>query len=168
MMESHAVGSGGTRVGRDNMDAGFAGVGALLLFAVAMVAFLFVCEFIFIIGAKENLEIELARAANIAVDLAMSDAHRQDHISELDAAAAHDQFYDYLFNDMRLSPQLEAYSHDGGCLYKIEITDLFISASPPVISATAVVTMQPLFIGRAAPELVRFNIRASSVNRRND
>ena len=148
--------------------AGSAGTGVLLLFAVMMIAFLLVCEFFYAFGVKQNLDDELSRAANIAVDLAMSDAHRQDHLSELDAGAAYTQFFDYLYNDMSLSSSLEAKSPDGDKIYSLKINELNINPSPPGIRVTAAVTVQPIFLRRLVPAPIRFTIRVSSVNRRKE
>ena len=149
-------------------SAGSAGTGVLLLFAVALTSFLIICEFFFAFSVRDNLEAELTRAANIAVDMAMSDAYRQDRLSELDADAAYTQFYDYLYNEMRLPTRLGTHASGVGGYYSLEITELVINPSLPGVRATASVSLQPLFLGRIVPITIRFNIRVSSVNRRKD
>ena len=143
-------------------------MGLLLLFAVVLTAFLLISEFYYAFGVRDTLEIELTRAVNIAVDLAMSDIHRQDRLSELDADIAYTRFYEYLYNDMRLSSRLEARSPGGSRIYSLEITDLFINASPPEIRAITAVSVQPLFLEHISPIQLNFKIRVNSTNRRKE
>ena len=149
-------------------ESGSAGAGVLLLFSAILIAFLLAGEFFYAFGVKHNIEIELSRAANIAVDLAMSDTHRQERISVLNADIAYNEFYMYLYNNMKLSPSLEAYAPGGGLIFSLEIAELSIDPSPPGISVSAAVAVQPLFLGRAAPAPLRFAVRGSSINRRKD
>ena len=149
-------------------SSGAAGVGVLLLFTAALTSFLLVCEFLYAFSARQSIDDELSRAANTAVDLAMSDAHRQDRLLELDTAIAYERFYEYLYNDMRLSPRLEARSQNNGIIYSIDIDGLTITGSPPSIRFTAIVTLQPAFLSRIAPVPLRFSIRCSSTNRKID
>ncbi|MCL2060015.1 MAG: hypothetical protein FWH01_13350 [Oscillospiraceae bacterium] len=148
---------------------GAASVGVLLLFAVSITAMMLVCEFIYAFSAKQTIDIELSRAANTAVDLAMSDAHRQDRLLVLDADVAYEQFYSYLYNDMGLSPRLESRpTRGGGIAYSLAIDSLVISDSPPGLRVTATVALHPVFLGRAMPVPIRFTVRGSSINRRID
>ena len=147
---------------------GGAGAGVLLMFAITITAFLLICEFYYAFTVKQGIDIELSRAANTAVDLAMSDAHRQDRLSEMDVSAAYDRFYDYLYNDMNLSSRLEAHSRNGEVVYSLEINSVSIEPSPPSIRATATVIMHPAFLGRAIPAPIRFTVRCTSTNRRKE
>jgi len=147
-------------------DRGSAGIGALLLFAVTIAAFLLVCEFFYAFNVKQGVEIELTRAVNTAVNLAMSDAHRQDRLLELDAGAAYDSFHEYLHYDMKLSSSFEARSAKGDLLYTLELENVIINPSPPGMRVSAYVTARSLFFGKIAPAPLRFLVRCSSVNRR--
>jgi hypothetical protein len=148
---------------------GFTGVGALLALAVVMIAFLFVCEFFRAYSIKQGMDIELARAANTAADLAMSDLYRQDHLSQLDEGAARDWFYAYLRDDMGLTEGAwEARGADGGVVYALEIERLEIERVPPRIRVSAEVSVRPAFLGGVFPGSIRLPVRASSVNRRKD
>ena len=154
--------------GIDSYSSGAAGLGAMLMFAAAIISFLLVCEFYYVFSVKQSIDTELSRAANIAVDMAMSDAHRQDRLSEMDAGAAYDSFLDYLYNDMSLTSRLEARSQKGEVIYSLEMKSVEIESSPPGLRATATVTLRPAFIGRAIPVPIRFSVRCSSANRRKD
>jgi hypothetical protein len=149
-------------------EDGAAGAGVLLLFAVTLSVFLLVGEFLYAYGVKQSVDIELSRAANTAVDLAMSDAHRQDHLSELDVDAAYLRFYEYLYNDMKLSARLESISHGGKYVYSLAINNIVINSSPPGLQVAAVVSLQPVFLGRLSPAPIRFSVRGRSINRRRD
>ena len=148
--------------------AGTVGVGALFLYAALLAAFMLASEFIYMFNVKQGVEIELSRAVNTAVDLSMSDLHRQDHILELDAGIAYDQFFSYLRNDMSLNPQLELWSRRGACLYSLEIGAIEIINSPPSVRAMGFVAPRPLFLSRIAPAPIKFAISVSSANRRID
>ena len=149
---------------RDN--AGSGGVGILLLFAVVATSFLIVCEFIYAFNVKQSIDIELTRAANTAVNLAMSDEHRKDRVLELDLAAAYDSFYEYLYREMRLNSRFELIDGSGARIYALEITELDVRQSPPGIRVNAAVSVNPLFIGKLTPAIITFNVRGSSINRR--
>jgi hypothetical protein len=159
---------GTVRSGLVGDSRGSAGIGIFLLFSVAFIAFLLVCEFYYAFNVRQGVDIELTRAVNIAVDLSMSDAHRQDRILELDAGAAYERFREYLHYDMRLSGSYEARSAKGDCLYALEFDEISVNPSPPGMRVSASVSVRPLFLGRIAPAGIRFPVRCSSVNRRID
>lgn len=147
-------------------DSGAAGVGALLLFATVAVVFILVSECFYVYNIKQNIDIELARAANTAVDMSMSDAHRQDRISELDEEAAYVRFFNYLYDDMNLTSRLEARSPGGSNIYILEIDNLTVTRSPPGISITGTIAVQPLFISGIIHAPIRVPVRCNSINRR--
>ena len=149
-------------------DRGSAGVGVLLLFAVFLIASMLVCEFYYAFSIRESVGVELTRAANTAVDLAMSDLHRRDRLLELDTGAAFEKFYDYLYSEMGLTKRLEAPGRNGGVLYSLEIENLTVNRSPPGIRVTAMILYRPVFFGKMAPMPIRLSVRAGSVNRRID
>ena len=149
-------------------DRGSAGLGIMLLFAVVVTAFLLVSEFFYAFNVKQGVEIELTRAVNTAVSLAMSDVHRQDKLLELDAGAAYDSFHEYLCRDMKLTGNFEARSAGGDIIYGIEFESITITPSPPGMRVSAYITAHPVFFGNIAPAPLRFHIRCSSINRRID
>jgi hypothetical protein len=147
---------------------GAAGVGALLLFAAALTAFMLVCEFYYAFSVRQGIDNELSRAVNTAVSLSVSDIHRQDRLSELDAQIANERFFEYLYNDMKLSRSLEAKSRNGESLYTLEIEYIDINPSPPGMRVSVAVALRPIFLSKIAPSPIRFTVRTSSVNRRID
>lgn len=149
-------------------SAGSTGVGMLLLFAITITTLLAVSEFYHAVTLRESVDAELSRAVNTAVDIAMSDAHRQDHMLELDAGVAFDSLYNYLYDYMGLTPRLEAFDSDGRLTYALDIDSLDIERSPPSVRITATITLEPIFFGRFTSVPFRFSVRASSVNRRID
>ena len=151
-----------------NGSSGSATVSAMLLFAAVMAIFLLVCEFVYAFTLKQSLDEELTRAVNIAVDLAISDAYRQDRQSELDSAAAYDHFYEYLQYDMNLSSFLEARRPGGGRIYRLEIKAIDIKQSPPSMRVIAYAVFEPAFFGKLVPVTVRLTVRGNSLNRRKD
>lgn len=148
--------------------SGASGAGALLAFAAVFIVFVCIGEFIYAFNIKQKLDIELTRAVNTAVDLSMSDLHRQDKISELDEEIAFGSFYDYLYDDMNLSNKLEARSPGGKILYALDIKSLVISKSPPGIYVSGEAAVTPLFFGPIPSGQIRIPIRGNSVNRRMD
>jgi len=149
-------------------QSGSLGAGALILYAVVIIVFILISEFMYIFNIRQSVDVELTRAVNTAVDMSMSDLHRQDKLSELDVELAYNSFFDYLYKDMDLSRRLEARSRGGALVYTLEIERLDISRAPPGISVSCVLSPSPLFISRIVPAPVRLPIRVSSANRRKD
>lgn len=115
---------------------------------------LFMCVFIIAIGAvfqwqqvntvKENLDRELSRAVNIAIDLSMLDKYRMDHISRIDKDTALNEFYLYLLDELQLDSDMKRYN-EGQLVYQLVIDNTQISESPPEFSVEGRVIMKPLF-----------------------
>lgn len=118
---------------------------------------------------KENIDRELARAANIAVDLAMDDSARRYHISRIDKDKAQDEFYNYLYDFMELSPSLE---HKTGMKYRLVLTKVDIEPEEPLgpyLSVQGYVEIAPMYMESMLPGFkMQIPIKAKSRNKRMD
>jgi hypothetical protein len=140
----------------------------MLALAVILAAALLLFELYRAYTIRQSVEVELSRAVNTAVDLAMSDLHRQDHLSELNAGEAYAYFYQYLHENMALSGDLRAYDARGGELYALRIDALDIERSPPNIRVRALIALKPAFLGGTLFGEFTLPVRGRSINRRKD
>ena len=147
-------------------EDGVTTIGVLLALTAIFVLFLCVIEFYRAFTIKQSLDAEISRALNTAVDMAMIDQYRQDHISELNPATAYDAFYAYLFDNMELTSDFKAFDKLGREIYVLDIERLDIDAAPPKISVTATAHVRFAYVGNIVLDEIRFMIRGSSENRR--
>jgi hypothetical protein len=145
-------------------DAGFSSLGVFIGAAALAIAFLVTLEAQRAFTIQQGVEDQLSRAANIAISQNMSDDSRYDYIRALNAPAAREAFYKYLYDNMSLNSSLEAFTPEGRRLYRLEITSLGISSEPPKIAVSAYVAFEPTFLGSLAPITIRLPVRALAVN----
>ena len=150
------------------MNSGIATVGLLIALAVVSSSLLCVIEFYRLFTIKVSVEEDLARAVNIAADLAMLDIYRREHLSELNPAAAYGAFYDYLHDTMGTSGDLAVLDNNGRIVYKLDIEQLIIQNDPPSVKVRGRIGIKPLFIGELFVDEISFRVRGSSVNRRKE
>jgi hypothetical protein len=115
---------------------------------------------------KQNVDIELSRAVNIALDLSMMDIYRRDHALELDPGIARASFYSYLHDDLKLDGSLSYRDSSGREIFSLDIQDLIIQASPPVIKLNAGIEFKPSYFGNFYLTYIRLPVRAASQNKR--
>jgi hypothetical protein len=149
-------------------DSGSAALGFMLAFAAILCASIVLMEFMRVFAVKQSVEVELSRAVNTAVNLSMSDAYRQDHLSSLDGDKARLSFYAYLSENMGVSDDFCIYDKNGSVACAISVDSLSISERPPRVEARLSVSVKPAFLGRLYPGDIVFSVRESSVNRRKD
>ncbi|MCL2146378.1 MAG: hypothetical protein FWH52_01100 [Synergistaceae bacterium] len=147
-------------------ESGMTSLGYLLVSFVVLGVFLLLFEFYRIYAVIQNVEIELSRAANIAVDLSMMDLYRRDHILELDSGLARESFYSYLYTEMQLDRNLRRYDDRGNEAFWLNIEELFIQSSPPELRLRASISMRPTYFGNIFLENMRFPLKAASQNKR--
>ena len=150
---------------RIKSDCGFATLSYLLVSVMVLGLVMLLLEFYRIYTVKQNLDIELSRAVNIALDLSMMDIYRRDHELELDVGDAIDSFYSYLHNELKLDGNLINRDASGNEVFELVIDDLFIQGSPPVIRLRASILIKPTYFGNMYLSKIKFPVRAASHNR---
>lgn len=147
-------------------------------FPVALM-FLFLVIFITLAGVaieygraaaiKRNVEDGLSKALNDAVQLAMLDEYRQEHISHIDTAEAEAEAFTYM-NDV-LGLQTPAYvvlQSDGRVLYRLENVVITSQAEPPHMTLTCTLIIpQAMFSDVMGDALaIHLEMRVDSRNQR--
>lgn len=115
---------------------------------------------------RDNITINLNRAGNIAVDLAMLDTFRKDRISRIDSDKARLEFLGYLKSEMKVSGSYPNYSYSSANLqYKLNIHQLTITEQPPKITCEATIIMSPIFLSEWLQGIqVEFNVKSITHN----
>jgi hypothetical protein len=147
-------------------EGGFFTVGYLLIAFAILGVLLLISELFRIHTIKQNVDIELSRAVNIALDLSMMDIYRRDHELELDIDAARASFYSYLRDDLQLDRSLSYRDSDGKEIFSLYIQELTIQASPPVIKLRASIEFKPTYFGNMYFKYIRLPVKAASQNKR--
>ena len=78
-------------------------------------------EFFRIHMLQQDVEYQLQRSVNCAVEYAMGDSYRQDKIINLNVALAESEFYTYLREDVGLDSSHRKYK-DGKLVYRLHFT----------------------------------------------
>jgi len=86
-------------------------------------------EFFRIHMLQQDIEYQLQRSVNCAVEYAMGDSYRQDKINKLNVAVAESEFYTYLQDDVGLDSSHRKYK-DGKLVYRLHFTDVSGIISP--------------------------------------
>ena len=149
-------------------ESGMATFGFLFASFLALGVFLLLFEFYRIYTIVQNVDIELSRAVNIAVDLSMMDEYRRDRELVLDVDKAYESFYSYLHSELKLDGNHVFHDKNGKAVFRLEISDLAILAAPPGIRARAHIELRPTYFGNFYLDSMRFPVGAASQNRRID
>ncbi len=115
---------------------------------------------------KENMDRQMSRAINMAIDVAMEDSARQVHISKIDTAVAYQEFYKYLTEDLGLDEQLK-YSRDN-LNYQLYLNSVSIEAEPPRFEVEGTVILEPELLKGLVPYTIEIPVRARARNQRMD
>ena len=84
---------------------------------------------------EEEIEYQLQRSVNCAVEYAMGDAYRQDKIINLDVTEAKRQFLIYILNDTGLDTSYRKIKN-GKTEYRLHFTAINGSSNPAILSVT--------------------------------
>lgn len=91
---------------------------------------------------RNNIEKELSRAVNIAVESAMLDEYRKDGLSRIDPSAAQAAFGDYLHGDMLLNAS-NALVIDGKTEYRLTFSSITVNEELPRMNIEGTVIIPP-------------------------
>ena len=141
---------------------GSAMLGAVIACMVIAVFATLLLEWHRVYTVKENIDRELSRAVNLAIDLSMDDTSRGYHSSKINADNARNEFYSYLENDMNLGGSLRDPNDEFGLV----IENLDIQSNPPSISVIGHVELKAGYFSMMPK--VNIPVKAKSRNRRTD
>lgn len=122
-------------------------------------------EFYHIFTVKEYIDTELSRAVNIAVDSAMLDEYRMEHISMIHIPTAKDTFQSYLHTEMELNASNERIEN-GKTVYKLLIGDTVIENNPVVFTVSGVVRIKPVLLSNLVPVEIDIPFKVRARNQR--
>lgn len=114
---------------------------------------------------QQDIEYQIQRSVNCAVEFAMGDSYRQDKVINLNVDDAKDEFYKYLKEDTGLDDEYKKYS-GGRVSYKLFINDVSGNANPAVFTVKGYAEADSLFSFLIGKIKIPFNI--SSTNYRTD
>ena len=141
---------------------GSAMLGAVIACMVIAVFATLLLEWHRVYTVKENMDRELSRAVNLAIDLSMDDTARGYHSSKIDTQIARNEFYSYLENDMNLGGALSGPNDE----FRLFIESLDIQPDPPSISVTGHIELKAGYFS-IMPK-INIPVKAKSRNRRTD
>lgn len=114
---------------------------------------------------QQDIEYNLQRSVNCAVEYSMGDSYRQDKIINLDVAEARRQFYTYLRDDVGLDSRHRKYK-DGKLSYRLYFSSVDGTSNPAVLSVKGEAEASSLFSFLTGGITIPFEI--SSTNYRLD
>lgn len=143
------------------------------------VMFLFLVIFICVVGIvieygraaaiKRTVEDGLSKALNDAVQLAMLDEYRQEHVSRIDTGEAETEAFAYMSDVLGLqSPAYTVLQGDGRILYRLENVVITSQAEPPHMTLTCtLIVPQAMFSDAMGGGFsMRLEMRVDSRNQR--
>ena len=151
---------------RRKSEQGNTTLGYMLASVALLGVVLLLLEFYKVYTVKQNIDIELSRAVNIALDLSMMDIYRRDHVLVLDEGVARDSFFSYLHTELNLDGNLVYRDEGGKEIFELDIETLFIQGEPPIISMRGSIVFRPTYFGNMYLGHIRFPVRAGSHNKR--
>ena len=114
---------------------------------------------------QQDVEYQLQRSVNCAVEYAMGDSYRQDKIVNLNVNEAKTQFRKYIVEDTGLDDELRKYK-GGREQYKLHISSLTGTSNPATFTVKGYAEADTLFSFLTQKIKIPFNI--SSTNYRLD
>lgn len=144
--------------------------GSGLLFVMILVFFLItfivtVGEFYRIHIIQQEVEYNLQRTVNCAVEYAMGDSYRQDKIVNLNVELAKKTFYNFLKDDMGLDSENRKYKR-GKLIYTLKFNEINGNSNIAVFTVKGTASARSLFSFLTGNVEIPFNI--SSTNFRTD
>ncbi len=122
-------------------------------------------EFFRIHLLQQDIEYQLQRSANCAVEFAMGDSYRQDKIINLDITEARREFYQYLRDDVGLDSMHRKYKN-GKLVYRLYFSEVTGTSNPAVLNVSGEAQASSLFAFLTGGIRIPFEI--SSTNYRLD
>lgn len=141
------------------------GAAFVLFLFVFMIVTALTIEYYHIYTLKEHIDTEMARACNIATDIAMIDEYRQAHISKMDSSVANTEFERYLHEDMRLN-SANQFMDKGRVLYTLVISKQIPTETPACYEVQGVIRTKPVLLSKLVPINIEIPFKERSRNQR--
>ena len=93
---------------------------------------------------QQDIEYQLQRTVNCAVEFAMGDSYRQDKIVNLDVGEAKREFYTYLQDDVGLDSRHRKYKN-GNLVYRLYFSTVDGTSNPAVLTVNGEAEANSLF-----------------------
>ena len=139
---------------------------------LTMILIFFLITFIVTIGEfyrihllQQEVEYQLQRSVNCAVEFAMGDTYRQDKIINLNVTLAKQEFYKYLSEDVGLDSRHRKYQGEK-LMYKLYFTTVEGTSNPAVLTVKGRLEADSLFAFLS--EKIKIPFCISSTNYRLD
>jgi len=116
---------------------------AVIIFITAIVV-----EWHRTITIADNFDVEITRALKSSIDLSLKDEYRKDGVSVMDSKKAEDEFYNYLFEIMKLDENFKYYE-SGKFIYSLNIENIKFVSEPPWIYIDGYIEVAPVLFGMA-------------------
>lgn len=110
---------------------------------------------------QQEVEYQLQRSVNCAVEYSMGDSYRQDKIVNLDVNSAKREFYKYLSEDVGLDSNHRKYE-DGKLKYKIYFSSVEGTSNPAVLTVEGRAEADSLFAFLSGKIKIPFNISSTN------
>lgn len=146
----------------------FSGIGFILAMFIFFIVLFITTEYYNIFTIKESVDMDISRALDVSVNLAVKDIDWIKHNSVMDTEKAKDEFQKYLLNDMNLNSRYEKYSDDGELVYQIFIDDMTLQKTPAKFEVSGRIRMKPVTLRSVLPESFDVPFSAESKNTRYD
>jgi len=114
---------------------------------------------------QQDIEYQLQRTVNCAVEFAMGDSYRQDKVVNLDVGKAKREFYTYLQEDVGLDSRHRKYK-GGKLAYRLYFSSVDGTSNPAVLTVRGEAEASSLFAFLTGDIIIPFEI--SSTNYRID
>ncbi len=114
---------------------------------------------------QQDIEYQLQRSVNCAVEYSMGDSYRQDKIVNLDVTEAKREFYKYLQDDVGLDSRHRKYKN-GKLSYRLYFSEVTGTSNPAVLTVSGEAEASSLFAFLTGGIKIPFEI--SSTNYRVD
>lgn len=92
----------------------------------------------------QQVEYELQRGVNTAVEYAILDEYRRDDVLKMDIAIAQRELYDYFNKNMKLDQELNKYSGNS-FVYQLKIRTVSAAESPPRLNIEGWIRTRSIF-----------------------
>ena len=122
-------------------------------------------EFYRIYILQQDIEYQLQRSVNCAVEFAMGDSYRQDKVVNLDVTLAKSEFYKHLESDIGLDGYNRKYKN-GKLMYKLSFSNVSGTSNPSIFTVQGTAEANSIFSFLAGTIKIPFKI--SSTNFRVD
>ena len=134
-----------------------------------MIMVFFIITFIVTVGEfyrihilQQDIEYQLQRSVNCAVEFAMGDSYRQDKIINLDVALAKREFYKYLYEDVGLDSSFRKFKN-GKMTYRLYFSSVSGSKTPAELTVEGRAEAESLFSFLTGAKIkIPFNISSSN------